>query len=199
MAQRNWRLIAPACDMILKKDPVSVNGIFAEIREMIRDKDVLEIGCGNGFLTENSASDACRYTACDPVGPYLKAARRRNLPQNVFLMQAEGDALPFADREFDAVLIGNLLYADEPERMLREAGRVLKKDGVLVVCVLIRTEAQISGAGLLKLLNLPGIVRRTLLEPQEWRKILMANGWNIREEQVYEGSAGVWLAACAKH
>lgn len=61
--------------MIIRQDPEE-----NEIRSLLRlvdlsERDVLEIGCGDGRLTWRYASQAARVVAIDSFGPSIRQAR----------------------------------------------------------------------------------------------------------------------------
>jgi ubiquinone/menaquinone biosynthesis C-methylase UbiE len=67
----------------------------------------------------------------------LKVAKGR--AREVALVQADADALPFADRSFDAVVSVTLLQnMSDPAVTVREIARVLRPSGVAVLTVLKR-------------------------------------------------------------
>jgi ubiquinone/menaquinone biosynthesis C-methylase UbiE len=64
----------------------------------------------------------------------LEACRRRAAGREVWLAQCEAEALPLADRQFDAVLsIGAFNYFNDPEGALREMVRVARPGAPIVV------------------------------------------------------------------
>jgi ubiquinone/menaquinone biosynthesis C-methylase UbiE len=102
---------------------------------------VLELAAGTGlgfpFYTR-----AQEVIAIDPDPAMLKRARRRvaNAPCPVRLLQADAESLPFADAEFDTILIAfGLCTIPHPEDALREARRVLKPDGHLLFLQHVRS------------------------------------------------------------
>ncbi len=86
----------------------------------------LEVGVGTGrFAAELGIS-----FGVDPSPAVLKIARKRG----VKVVAGAGEALPFADSVFDSLLIAiTLCFLDDPLQALKEARRVLKRDGRLVV------------------------------------------------------------------
>ncbi len=77
------------------------------------------IGGSRGSISRDPSSTACRK----------RAAGRK-----VWLAQCEAEALPLADRQFDAVLsIGAFNYFNDPEGALREMVRVARPAAPIVV------------------------------------------------------------------
>jgi SAM-dependent methyltransferase len=104
--------------------------------------DVLEIGFGPGqaieLLVQRTAAD---YIAgVDPSEVMLDEARRRNSEAvdagRVELAQATVEDLPFGDGRFSKVFaVSNFGIWNSPERGLREIKRVLRDDGLLLMCL----------------------------------------------------------------
>lgn len=86
----------------------------------------LEIGVGTGRF---AAPLGVAY-GIDPAEEMLGYARARG----VRAAQAIAEALPFADALFDyALIVTTICFVDDPVAMLREAARVLRLGGVLVI------------------------------------------------------------------
>jgi SAM-dependent methyltransferase len=66
---------------------------------------ILDLGCGDGFLTERLVALGCEVVAVDASPEQVEAARRRGLDARV----ARAEALPFAG-EFDAVFSNAVLH-----------------------------------------------------------------------------------------
>ena len=97
---------------------------------------VADLGCGTGQVSAALAPFVGRVTAVDRSGEMLQTARRRLREfSNVDVRRGELEALPLGDAEFDAaVLMLVLHHVAEPPAVLREAARVLKPGGRLLVC-----------------------------------------------------------------
>jgi trans-aconitate methyltransferase len=108
---------------------------------------ILDIGCGDGALTEQLAATGAILTGVDSSPAMLEAARRRNL--NVDLHSVT--ALPY-NQQFDAVFSNAALHwipaQDQPialtniHRALRPGGRFIAEMGGLGNIAAIRTALQ---------------------------------------------------------
>jgi SAM-dependent methyltransferase len=93
---------------------------------------ILDAGCGTGGLAA-AMSEFAAVTALDASCLALGFCRRRGLSR---LVAGSVEALPFGDGVFDAVTSLDVLYhaaVTDDEHAMRELGRVLRRDGVLVV------------------------------------------------------------------
>ena len=94
-----------------------------------------DLGCGTGELSAVLAPFVRRLIAVDRSEEMLNAARRRLAgAPSVDIRKGELEALPIADNELDAAtLILVLHHVPDPSAALREAARVLKPAGRLLV------------------------------------------------------------------
>jgi ArsR family transcriptional regulator len=105
---------------------------------------VADLGCGTGQTAAALAPHVRRVVAVDQSAAMLKAARRRTAELgNVELRQGSLEALPVEDASCDgALLLLALTYVPEPEAALREAARILRPGGRLVVVDLLRHDRE---------------------------------------------------------
>jgi len=111
---------------------------FKSLGEYFREGDqVLDLGCGNGrfFDLVCGQGKTARYFGVDNSARLIELAKQK-YPQGQFLVN-DGLELPFGDNFFDKVLCIAVLHHlpgyDLRREFLRQAQRVLKKDGVLVL------------------------------------------------------------------
>ncbi len=99
--------------------------------------DLLDIGCGEGRLLKLLASRAQRVVGVD-IDPRARQLARAEvllagLP-NCTLRQGDMNALPFADEEFDTVILDDVMgNASAPARALDEAVRLTRKGGRILM------------------------------------------------------------------
>lgn len=98
----------------------------------VTNKDVLEIGCGNGFggyLLNRLGPKS--YIGLDVMEEQVAIARQR-YPQYTFLVQDAANLSQFADASKDVVIIfGVLHHIPEWRKVIDEIKRVLKPGGTL--------------------------------------------------------------------
>ncbi len=104
----------------------------------LRGRDVLEIGCGPGWLLGDMLAAGYQCHAVDASPQMVRAAQatlaRRKLPHDAATVQlARVQALPFPDAAFDCVVSTfPAPYIADPTN-LREIARVLRPGGRLVI------------------------------------------------------------------
>jgi ArsR family transcriptional regulator len=99
--------------------------------------EVADLGCGEGYLTIEAARWARRVIAVDRSAEVLaraKALAGRRKVTNITWKRGTLERLPIADGAVDVALLSQTLHhADEPDRVLREAWRVLRPGGRVIV------------------------------------------------------------------
>lgn len=105
---------------------------------LLRLGDVLDVGAGDGVVSELLSCSATSITLLDRSERMIEAARKRlgSLPSARFHV-GDMHQLPMAEESFDQVLLFNCLtYSRAPARAIAEASRVLRPGGRLVVVTL---------------------------------------------------------------
>ena len=120
----------------------------AEVQGGVR---LLDVGCGTGLAALLASQRGADVTALDAAEASVAIARSRLGEQAV--QRADLERLPFADDTFDVVTGFNAFqYATEPAAALRDARRVLRARGRVVVATWGRPEDSDAAAivGVLK-------------------------------------------------
>lgn len=106
--------------------------------------DVADLGCGTGQTAAALAPHLRTVVGVDQSQAMLRAARKRTKGlANVDLRQGSLEALPLKDASVDgALLILALTYVSDPLRALREASRILRAGGRIVIVDLLRHDRE---------------------------------------------------------
>jgi len=109
--------------------------------DRVKEKTVLDVGCGAGFLVRQYARNGARIFGIDFTDISVK---RSSLSLKVYqlpghIMQANAEELPFKDSSFDYVTSwGVLHHLPSTENGLKEVLRVLKPGGLAIISLYYR-------------------------------------------------------------
>lgn len=109
---------------------------------LLQPGDVLDIASGDGVLAEMLAPHSRRYVCLDSsTRVVLAASERLRRLRNVEVREGDMHGLPFANAQFDLVMLMHALtYAEQPAQAVAEATRVLRPGGRLLLTSLARHE-----------------------------------------------------------
>lgn len=108
---------------------------FAALGDL-RDKRVLDLGCGHGMASVVLARRGALVTACDLSLGYVREARARADANGVHshVVVCNAERLPFADASFEGIWGNAVLHHLDLGRAAREIRRVLTPGGIAVFC-----------------------------------------------------------------
>jgi ubiquinone/menaquinone biosynthesis C-methylase UbiE len=100
-------------------------------------KDILEVACGAGMGLGYLERFAKKVIGGDIDENILELALKQYRGRNkIELRKLDAQKLLFSDKSFDVVILYEAIYyLAQPEKFIEEAFRVLKKDGVLIICL----------------------------------------------------------------
>lgn len=104
--------------------------------ESAAGKRVLDIGCGNGYVLSRYARHGAAVAGIDLTETALELSRRRFALEGLAgeFRRTDGNSIPYPDASFDIVCsMGVLHHIEDPRPMLREAARVLRPGGELIL------------------------------------------------------------------
>lgn len=92
---------------------------------------LLDIGCGAGLLTNAAALKGHTVYGIDLSEKSLEVAKKYDSTQTVSYQVADALHLPYDNESFDVVCAMDILeHVEDPERLIQEASRVLKLNGL---------------------------------------------------------------------
>jgi ubiquinone/menaquinone biosynthesis C-methylase UbiE len=105
---------------------------LCEALDLRSGQTVLDVAAGNGNVSLAAARRWCEVTATDYVPALLERAQERAAAERLGLQfrEADAEALPFADRSFDAVVSTfGVMFTPDQDRAAAELVRVCKPGG----------------------------------------------------------------------
>ena len=142
---------------------------------------ILDLGCGDGVLTEKIIAAGCTVYGCDSSLEQLQAARSRKLPVAVM----DGQRLAIKKQRFDAVFTNAALHwMKQAEKVLEGVANALKPGGRFV--------GEFGGKGNVETIRqvLHGALRQRGIDPwsvdpwyyaspEEYTELLKCNGFSV--------------------
>ena len=111
------------------------NKIFDCLYPNIKDKIVLDLGCGTGKFMQKFYKDAIKYYGLDLSEKQLEIAKKKVEEKNVEFICCSAENIPLPDNSIDVIIstwvLGTILEVDRRNKVIEEMKRVLKKDGVI--------------------------------------------------------------------
>ena len=128
LSNRKWKMSSASQfgEWSGKKNRFLLKRRFDEIIKHIKNpKSILDIGCGDSELIN-------RLNAPEIVGIDIRENLKQN--KNGSIYKADAEHLPFKDNSFDCVIMAAFIeHLPSPGKAVKEAYRVLKKNGKLII------------------------------------------------------------------
>jgi len=105
-------------------------------QQFCKEKEVMEVACGAGMGLGYLAKVAKKVIGGDIDKEILKYALKHYEGRDkIEIREFDAQNLPFEDKSFDVVIFyETIYYLAKPEKFVSEAHRVLKDNGVLLIC-----------------------------------------------------------------
>ncbi len=116
---------------------------FNQNFKSVKNKSIVEVGTGSGYMAIGLAKQGAKVVACDITLKNLialkKFAEDSGLEDNLSFVCCSADLLPFKKNVFDYFVINSVLeHIPKEKEAISEIGRVLKKGGGLMITVPVR-------------------------------------------------------------
>lgn len=107
---------------------------YAIVLDVVKDKDVLDVACGEGYGSFLMADVARLVIGVDISSEVIEYTAATYKKTNLVFQQGSAFNLDFADAKFDVVVsFETIEHLAEQEQVLAEIRRVLRPDGLLVI------------------------------------------------------------------
>ena len=106
---------------------------FDRIAPDWKDVEVLDLGCGGGYMAEALARRGARVTGVDPSLASLEAAKKHAQSQglDIIYRAGVGEAIPLETNAIDRVVCVDVLeHVQDVEKVLIDVHRVLRPQGI---------------------------------------------------------------------
>lgn len=129
-----WEKVAFLYTKFMSNNDEMYDEISSVIEEKLHsDMHLLELGCGTGQLSYRLYDKVQRWVAGDFSPNMVKEAKKRAPDLHLDFKVIDATEIDYPDRVFDAVMIANVLHImPNPDLALKEIGRVLRDNGVLI-------------------------------------------------------------------
>jgi len=116
---------------------------FIENFNLIKNRFVIEVGIGSGYMTIGLAQKGAQVIACDITFKNLIALKNSvrvlGIEKNVLFVCCSADMLPFKKDVFDYFVMNSVLeHIPAEKKVISEIDRILKKDGGLMITVPVK-------------------------------------------------------------
>lgn len=109
------------------------NKIYEYLYPKIKDRVVLDLGCGTGKFMQKFYKETAKYYGLDLSNEQLNIAKGKVKSNNVEFICCSAENIPLPDNSIDVIIsiwvLGTILETDRRNKVLEEMKRVIKKDG----------------------------------------------------------------------
>ncbi len=109
------------------------NKIYKILLPKIKNKIVLDLGCGTGKFMQKLHKETVKYYGLDLSSNQLEIAKSKVIGNNVEFICCSAENIPLPDNSVDVIIstwvLGTILDVDRRNKVLNEMKRVLKKNG----------------------------------------------------------------------
>ena len=109
------------------------NKIYECLLSNIKNRIVLDLGCGTGKFMQKFYMETVKYYGLDLSKEQLKIAKQKVNNENVQFICCSAENIPLPDNSVDVIIstwvLGTILEIDKRNKVFNEMKRVLKKDG----------------------------------------------------------------------
>ena len=109
------------------------NKIYKFLLPKVKDKVVLDLGCGTGKFMQKFYKETTKYYGLDLSNEQLNIAKEKVKSNNVEFICCSAENIPLLDNSVDVIIctwvLGTILEIDRRNKVLDEMKRILREDG----------------------------------------------------------------------
>jgi len=115
---------------------------FIKKHTSLDSKDIMDIGCGGGILTESLVTDNNKVSGLDASYEGITVAKEHALQNNLdinYINSTIEDFIANEDKQFDVITCMEMLeHVPDPESIIASIAKIVKKDGYFFASTLNR-------------------------------------------------------------
>lgn len=114
---------------------------FIQRHTKLENKNILDIGCGGGILSESLAKHGANVTALDASAEAINLAKEHAVSQNLTINYQHATIESFqTDTQFDIITCMELIeHVPDPAKLIADCARLLAPGGAMFISTLNRT------------------------------------------------------------
>ena len=114
----------------------SIEDVMVDLATEVSGGRVLDVACGTGKLSMRIDRRGCYSVGCEASVEMIGVGRYVHPESRAMMVRSIAETLPFADATFDRVICqGSLDHFADAHSFMREAARILKPDGRVVIAL----------------------------------------------------------------
>ncbi len=122
-----------------KQEELLLLRVYSSLMGEIKDKTILDIGCGTGWLTKRLAKKAKQVVAIDNSKYFIDIAKKANPVKNTVYLTLEAEKIDKLKEKFDLIISSFTLQLVTPVKtllsVLKKCHAKLKDQGHIVILV----------------------------------------------------------------
>lgn len=114
----------------------AIEDTMVDLATEVRGGRVLDVACGTGKQAMRIAERGCYSVGAEASAEMIGVGRYIQPESRAMMVRSIAEVLPFADASFDRVICqGSLDHFADPAAFMREAARIIKPDGRVVIAL----------------------------------------------------------------
>lgn len=165
--------------------PGSSAHLINQSKSFLKNKTVLDLGCGSGRVSLYASKYAKKVLGIDYIEDAIKFSNKFASICNIKNVEFQvGDLDKFSERKVDVIIMAEVLqHVDNPNQVLRRSNKILNKNGRMIISVpSFNNFRGIIWQSLQNLLGVPMSLTDTFyITAEDMEKMVRVNGFKIEK------------------